>query len=74
MPNTNSNQKILIHEMCLRDGMHPKRHQISIDEMVNIAKGVDKAGVPLLEVTHGDGLGGASVNSETGSDGRREIK
>ncbi len=62
MPNTNSNQKILIHEMCLRDGMHPKRHQISIDEMVNIAKGVDKAGVPLLEVTHGDGLGGASVN------------
>jgi len=55
-------RKITVHDMCLRDGMHPKRHQISVDEMVAIAKGMDDAGIPLIEVTHGDGLGGASVN------------
>ena len=53
---------ILIHEMALRDGMHPKRHQITLDEMVRVAVALDQAGVPLIEVTHGDGLGGASVN------------
>jgi 4-hydroxy-2-oxovalerate/4-hydroxy-2-oxohexanoate aldolase len=54
--------KIILHDNCLRDGMHPKRHQITLDEMIAVASGLDAAGVPLLEVTHGDGLGGASVN------------
>src|SRR2546426_6684589 len=53
---------ILVHDMSLRDGMHPKRHQISLQQMQSIATGLDAAGVPLIEVTHGDGLGGASVN------------
>jgi 4-hydroxy-2-oxovalerate/4-hydroxy-2-oxohexanoate aldolase len=52
---------ILLHDMSLRDGMHPKRHQISIAEMLRVAEGLDEAGVPLIEVTHGDGLGGASI-------------
>jgi 4-hydroxy-2-oxovalerate/4-hydroxy-2-oxohexanoate aldolase len=55
-------QSIILHDNCLRDGMHAKRHLISIEEMVAVAKGLDEAGIPLLEVTHGDGLGGASVN------------
>ena len=55
-------KKITVHDMCLRDGMHPKRHQITVDEMVTISKAMDDAGVPLIEVTHGDGLGGSSVN------------
>lgn len=55
-------RKVILHDMCLRDGMHPKQHQISIDEMVRVATALDEAGVPLIEITHGDGLGGASVN------------
>ena len=55
-------KKITLHDMSLRDGMHPKRHQITLEQMKSIATGLDEAGMPLIEVTHGDGLGGASVN------------
>lgn len=53
---------VILHDMCLRDGMHPMQHQISVEQMISIARGLDKARVPLIEVTHGDGLGGASLN------------
>jgi 4-hydroxy-2-oxovalerate/4-hydroxy-2-oxohexanoate aldolase len=55
-------KKIILHDNTLRDGMHPKRHQITIEQMLAVAKGLDAAGMPLLEITHGDGLGGNSVN------------
>jgi 4-hydroxy-2-oxovalerate/4-hydroxy-2-oxohexanoate aldolase len=55
-------KKIILHDNTLRDGMHPKRHQITVDQMIAVAKGLDDAGMPLLEITHGDGLGGGSVN------------
>ncbi|NND69365.1 MAG: 4-hydroxy-2-oxovalerate aldolase [Halioglobus sp.] len=55
-------KKVTVHDMCLRDGMHPKQHQITVDEMVTIATAMDDAGIPMIEVTHGDGLGGTSVN------------
>lgn len=55
-------RKVTLHDMSLRDGMHPQRHQITVEQMIEVSSALDEAGVPLIEVTHGDGLGGASVN------------
>ena len=55
-------RRVTLHDMSLRDGMHPKRHQITLEQMINIATALDAAGMPLIEITHGDGLGGASIN------------
>ncbi|WP_018230569.1 4-hydroxy-2-oxovalerate aldolase [Methyloversatilis universalis] len=54
-------RKVVLHDMCLRDGMHAKREQISVDQMVRVASALDAAGVPLIQVTHGAGLGGNSL-------------
>ncbi len=54
-------RNIILHDMCLRDGMHAKREQISVAEMVKVAKGLDAAGIPYLQCTHGAGLGGNSL-------------
>lgn len=58
---TLKNRKIILHDMCLRDGMHAKREQISVEQMVQVATALDAAGVPMLQVTHGAGLGGNSL-------------
>ncbi|PCH85340.1 MAG: 4-hydroxy-2-oxovalerate aldolase [Piscirickettsiaceae bacterium] len=55
-------KKVILHDMSLRDGMHSVSHQFSTDDMVRLATALDDAGMPMIEVTHGDGLGGSSVN------------
>lgn len=48
-------------EVSLRDGSHVVRHQFTKEQVVEITKGLNEAKVPYIEVTHGDGLGGSSV-------------
>jgi 4-hydroxy-2-oxovalerate/4-hydroxy-2-oxohexanoate aldolase len=54
-------RKVILHDMCLRDGMHAKREQITIEQMVKVAMALDDAGMPYIQVTHGAGLGGNSM-------------
>lgn len=54
-------RKVIFHDMCLRDGMHAKREQITVEQMVQVATALDRANVPMLQVTHGAGLGGNSI-------------
>ena len=54
-------RKVILHDMCLRDGMHAKREQISVAQMVKVATALDEAGVPYIQVTHGAGMGGNSL-------------
>jgi 4-hydroxy 2-oxovalerate aldolase len=53
---------VRVTDTCLRDGSHAKRHQFTENDVTSIVAGLDEAGVPVIEVTHGDGLGGSSFN------------
>jgi 4-hydroxy 2-oxovalerate aldolase len=54
-------KKITISDPTLRDGNHAVRHQISKESYVAYCAAADAAGVPIVEVGHGNGLGASSM-------------
>lgn len=54
--------QLRLTDTSLRDGSHHKRHQFTVEDVRSIVAALDGAGVPVIEVTHGDGLGGSSFN------------
>ncbi|MGW9284326.1 4-hydroxy-2-oxovalerate aldolase, partial [Streptomyces diastaticus] len=57
-----SDLDIRVTDSSLRDGSHAKQHQFTVDHVTSVVAALDDAGVPVIEVTHGDGLGGSSFN------------
>ncbi|WP_411147686.1 4-hydroxy-2-oxovalerate aldolase [Streptomyces sp. A30] len=64
---TTAPTKVYVQDVTLRDGMHAIRHRIAPEQVGRIVAALDAAGVAAIEVSHGDGLAGASLNYGPGS-------
>lgn len=53
---------VYLTDTTLRDGNHTVSHSFSPEEAAKIAKSLEDAGIDLIEVGHGDGIGGSTIN------------
>jgi 4-hydroxy 2-oxovalerate aldolase len=54
-------KKVLISDPTMRDGNHAVAHQLSRESFISYCKAAEAAGVPIVEVGHGNGLGASSM-------------
>lgn len=54
--------KILITDTSLRDGNHSVKHQFSVEDVKKVVIALDEAGIDIIELGHGDGLTGSTIN------------
>jgi len=54
-------KKIIITDSSLRDGNHSVKHTISLDSIERYCQFADNAGIPIVEVGHGNGLAASSL-------------
>ncbi|MBQ0827338.1 4-hydroxy-2-oxovalerate aldolase [Streptomyces tagetis] len=57
---TETGPVVIVHDPTLRDGQHAIRHQLDAEQIRAYAAAADAAGVPVVEVGHGNGLGASS--------------
>lgn len=55
-----ADKNIILVDTTLRDGSHAVKHSFTVEQVQRIAAGLDACGVPFIELSHGDGLGGSS--------------
>jgi 4-hydroxy 2-oxovalerate aldolase len=53
---------VRVTDSSLRDGSHAKEHRFNLEDVRSVVDGLAGAGVPVIEVSHGDGLSGSSYS------------